>query len=380
MSQRDGNDGSGYFLYHSIGLFPGKAERMAAALTHVATLWGAPDDAQWPRSLEIRNQFLQRWRHLIGAPPGTLTAAENVTTALYSVIGALPDPYLAGRKLLIAADCFPSLHFLLSGMAERRGFELTTVAPRPGESWVRDEDLMAQWGQDVGVALLTWVTSTASHRCGLRALAAHGRAMGSLVGADITQGVGIVPFDLRALDLDFVVSSSLKWLCGVSGAGVLQVREGLLTECQPELRGWFSQENVLSWGLDSFTFARDARRFDHGTPSILACAACLPALDWHAQQDLASLGAHNRRLAEALIDGCTGLGLQVTSPVRADERGGSVMCRLPATASPDAVVAALRGQHVFTDARGSTLRLSPGNVTTAAGVERLLRALRAALR
>ena len=136
----------------------------------------------------------------------------------------------------------------------------------------------------------------------------------------------------------------------------------------------------MSWGLDSFTFASDARRFDHGTPSILACAACLPSLDWHAQQDLASLGAHNRRLAEALIDGCTGLGLQVTSPVRADERGGSVMCRLPATASPDTVVAALRGQHVFTDARGSTLRWSPGNVTTAAGVERLLRALRAALR
>jgi len=82
MTQRDGNDGSGYFLYHSIGLLPGTAERMATAQTHVATLLGAPDDAQWPRSLEIRNQFLQRWRHLIGASAGTLTAAENVTTAL----------------------------------------------------------------------------------------------------------------------------------------------------------------------------------------------------------------------------------------------------------------------------------------------------------
>src|SRR4029078_12363304 len=99
MSQRDSNDGSGYFLYHSIGLFPGKAERMAAALTHVATLWGASDDAQWPRSLEIRNQFLQRWRHLIGAPAGTLTAAENVTTALYSVIRDLPRPDSAARNL-----------------------------------------------------------------------------------------------------------------------------------------------------------------------------------------------------------------------------------------------------------------------------------------
>ncbi len=139
-------------------------------------------------------------------------------------------------------------------------------------------------------------------------------------------------------------------------------------------------EHLFAWALDSFAYASDARRFDHGTPSILACAACLPALDWHAQQDLASLGAHNRALAEALIDGCGNLGLDLVSPRAAEDRGGSVMFRLPPTANAVAVVAALRSQNVFTDCRGSTLRLSPGNVTTPAGVERLLRALAAAVR
>jgi len=149
------HDGSGYFLYHSIGMFPGKDARVAEALARVAALWGTPDDAQWPQSLEIRQRFLARWSDLIRASAGTLTTAENVTTALYSVIGALPDRYLKGRKLLIAADCFPSLHFLLSGMAERRGFVVETVPVRPGEYWVRDEDFIARWDADVGVALLT---------------------------------------------------------------------------------------------------------------------------------------------------------------------------------------------------------------------------------
>ena len=116
-------DGSGYFLYHSIGMFPGKAQRIAESLAAVAGLWGRPDDAQWPRSLEIRQQFLSRRRALLQAPPGSMTTAENVTTALYSVMGSLPDRYLRGRQVLIAADCFPSLHFLLAGMAARRGFE-----------------------------------------------------------------------------------------------------------------------------------------------------------------------------------------------------------------------------------------------------------------
>jgi kynureninase len=370
-------DGSGYFLYHSIGMFPGKDARIAEALARIATLWGTPDDGQWTQSLEIRQQFIARWSQLIGAPAGTLTTAENVTTGLYSVIGSLPDRYLRGRKLLIAADCFPSLHFLLAGMAERRGFTVDTVPMRPGEYWVRDEDFIARWDAGVGVALLTWVTSTASHRCDLGAMVEHGRAMGSLVGVDITQGVGILPFDVRAVDSDFVVGSTLKWLCGVSGAGVLQVRESLIRECRPELRGWFSQENPFAWALDSFEYAPDARRFDHGTPSILACAACLPALEWHAQQDVAELQAHNRRLVEAVVEGCVGLRFELVSPGPADKRGGSVMFRSSPGSDPAALVARLREKNVFADHRGATLRLSPGNVTTMEGVARLLQSLRA---
>ena len=375
MSEHD-YDGSGYFLYHSIGMFPGKAERIRAALADLGSLWGTPHDAQWEQSLRQRSHFLGQWRALIGAPAGTMTTAENVTTALYSIVGSLPNRYLEGRKLLIAADCFPSLHFLLSGMAQRRGFVVHTVPMRDGEAWVRDEDFMAAWGPDVGVALLTWVTSTASHRCDLRALVEHGRKRGSLVGVDITQGVGIVPFEVSAANADFLVGSTLKWLCGVAGAGVLQVRESLMRECTPELRGWFSQENPFAWALDSFAYASDARRFDHGTPSIFAAAASVPALEWHASQKPTALAAHNRGLCEAAMEGCAGLGLELVSPAKANERGGSVMFRMPAGADPAAVVVRLREQDLFTDCRGNILRISPGNVTTAAGVDHLLRALR----
>ena len=118
---RRSHDGSGYFLYHSIGMFPGKDERIAEALARVATLWGTPDDAQWPQSLEIRQKFIARWSDLIGAPTGTLTTAENVTTALYSIIGSLPDRNLQGRKLLIAADCFPEPAFSVGGHGRAAG-------------------------------------------------------------------------------------------------------------------------------------------------------------------------------------------------------------------------------------------------------------------
>ncbi len=36
-----------YFLYHSIGMYPGKVADMAAAMAGFAAVWGTADDAQW---------------------------------------------------------------------------------------------------------------------------------------------------------------------------------------------------------------------------------------------------------------------------------------------------------------------------------------------
>ncbi len=367
---------SGYFLYHSIGTFPGKADAMAAALSNFAVLWSAEDDGQWPAAMAARRRFIESWERLLQAPAGSLTTAENVTAALYSLIGGLPAEHLTGRRVLVAGDCFPSLHFLLAGLAERFGFTLDTVPLRPGESWVRDEDFLARWQDDVGLALLTFVTSTASHRCDVARLAAHGRKMGSLVGVDVTQGIGVAPFSVEATPVDFVVSTSLKWLCGASGAGILQVAPGLLRACRPELRGWFSQENPFSWDLDRFAYASDARRFDHGTPAILAAIASQPGLDWVQRAGIEAIAVQNRVMSEEIIAGALDNGWAVRSPLDAGERGGSVMLGLPAGVEPAALIAGLRTGGLFCDARGTTLRLSPGPVTDEAAIDALLSALR----
>lgn len=368
------SDDPAYFLYHSIGLYPGKAEEMGAALGQFAGHWGAQDDGQWPNVLGGRQEFLDLWRALIDAPEGTLTSAENVTTALFSVLGGLPAERLRGKKVLIAADCFPSLHFLLNGMQDRLGFTLETVPVRQGEFWVRDEDMLSAWDADVGLALLTFVTSTASHRCDLGALIDHGHRMGSLIGVDLTQGIGIIPFSLQDYRADFVISTTLKWLCGTPGAGIVQMREDLIAEVQPELRGWFSQDNPFSWDLEAFDYAPDARRFDHGTPSVLACVGSVPALKWHAGQG--GLLAQNRALTGEVMAGAEDMGLTLASPSEDAKRGGSVMVQLPLQVDPKAVVDGLRDRAIHVDARGQIMRLSPGAVTTSDGVGRLFEALK----
>ncbi|MGN8024361.1 aminotransferase class V-fold PLP-dependent enzyme [Phyllobacterium sp. 22229] len=367
---------SGYFLYHSIGTFPGKAAAVSTALTAFSQVWCAENDGQWPAALAARQRFMDAWAGLIGAPAGSLTTAENVTAALYSLIGGLPKTALSGRRFLIAEDCFPSLHFMLAKIAGRFGFVLDTVPLRPGEKWVRDDDMLARWQDDVGVALLTFVTSTASHRCDIGRLAQHGRRMGTIVGADITQGVGVAPFSLTANNVDFVVSTSLKWLCGTSGAGILQVRPELLADCEPELRGWFSQENPFSWDLNRFSYASDARRFDHGTPAILASVASLPGLEWAIGTGVDAIAAQNAALTSLIVEQSLENGWSLGSPLDQGRRGGSVMLSLPETIDAARLVSVLREQSLYCDARGSTLRLSPGFATSRSNVDELCHSLK----
>lgn len=362
-----------YFLYHSIGQYPGKEADLARAMADFAHIWAAADDAQWGWILTRRAAFIDRWRAIVNAPEGSVTTAENVTQAFHMLLTALPPERLRGKRVLVAADCFPSNHFLLTGLQERFGFTLDTVPMRQGAAWVEDEDFLSHWGPDVAVALLTWVSSTTSSRIDLPALVAHGRQMGSLIGVDITQGAGLLPFDVTAPEVDFTITSSLKWMCGTPGAGILHVAPKLIADCTPELRGWFSQPDPFSWALDRFSYAPDIRRFDNGTPGCMAAIASLPALDWHAGQDHGAILARNRQHTARLIAAADDLGLDLVTPRPEARRGGSVMLRLPGPAAP--VVAQLREMGISTDGRGQILRASPGVVTTDAGVDALIEGL-----
>lgn len=360
---RSNTNAGGYFLYHSIGLYPGKEEDQAAAMAEFASVWAAPNDKQWGYVLRKRQDFLEAWGRLINAPKGSLTNVDNVTEGLHKLVRALPEDRLKGRKVLVGADCFPSLHFLLAGLAPKMGFTLETVPLSDGKAWVETDDFIAKWGRDVSLALLTWVTSTASARMDYAALVAHGRAMGSLLVADITQAAGLIPFDVMTPKVDFVVSTSLKWLCGTPGAGILYVDKALVAELQPETRGWFSQNNPFSWDLDKFKYAPDVRRFDTGTPGSVAAIASLPAIRWFTAQDQPAIAARNLGMVDRIIAHADELGLPLLSPREADRRGGAVMLRMPDKAEAAAVVGALGVEGYSVDFRGNILRLSPGIVT-----------------
>src|SRR5471032_2798445 len=175
----------GWLMYHSVGLFPDHETVVGAALADYNRQWCRRESPRWDYGLQARDKMLGLWSQLIHGDPANAFASENVTEAFGRFVSAIGPSRLRGRKVLVAADCFPSLHFLLSGLAARIGFDLVTVPLRAGASYVEDDDYVAHWDAEIALAIITWVTSTTSKRADLTRLATHGRAQGSLIAVDI---------------------------------------------------------------------------------------------------------------------------------------------------------------------------------------------------
>src|SRR3569623_99593 len=94
--------------------------------------------------------------------------------------------------------------------------------------------------------------------------------VGAIVVLDAYQAAGIVPIDVRALDVDALVSGTNKWLSSAGmGLAFLYVRRSLANRLAPAFPGWFAHEDPLAYA-DLFVPAHGARRFEQGAPAVEA--------------------------------------------------------------------------------------------------------------
>ena len=70
-------------------------------------------------------------------------------------------------------------------------------------------------------------------------------AAGALVMLDDYQDCGTRPVDVRASDVDFYVTGTLKYFLGPPGLAFLYVRQELIERLEPTITGWFAKATRL---------------------------------------------------------------------------------------------------------------------------------------
>ena len=91
---------------------------------------------------------------------------------------------------------------------------------------------------------------------------------GALVFLDDYQDCGTRPVNVKALDVDFYVTGTLKYLLACSGVAFLYVRKSLIPSLVPTISGWFAQTEPFAFDVKHLDRLPNARRFEAGTPPI----------------------------------------------------------------------------------------------------------------
>ena len=336
-----------YLINHSLAAMPAAAEDR---LLEYARMWRergirAWGEGWWEMPVTIGDQL----GRIMGAAPGTIVMHQNVTVAEEVVISCFRgDAHRDGGKrnrVVYEEANFPSVRYLYQAQPD-----LDVV--------VVDDDLAIVDAIDERTLLvpISHVLFKNAEIQEIEPIIRRAHEAGAYVVLDCYQSAGVVPFDLIALDVDFAVGGSVKWLCGGPGAGWLYVRPDLAERLEPTFVGWQGHARPFAFEPE-LEYAPGVRRFLTGTPNVPALYAASAGYDVIEEVGVARIRERSLQLTALLMELLDDAGFEISSPREPSRRGGTVLVRTPDDA---AVHRELGERGIICDFRpGAGIRLGP---------------------
>jgi kynureninase len=332
-----------YLINHSLGAMPAAAEER---MLEFARAWRergirAWAEGWWEMPITVGDQV----GRIIGAPQGSTVMHQNVAVAEAIVISCF-RPVDPGRNRVVYEEGnFPSIRYLYQAQPE---LEVVVVAD--------DEAIVEAIDDRTLLVPITHVLFKTAEIQDVEAIVRRAHEAGAHVVLDAYQSAGIVPLDVTALNVDFAVGGSVKWLCGGPGNGWLYVRPDLAEVLEPTFIGW--QAHARPFGFEpELEYAEGAARFLTGTPNVPALYAATAGYDLIEEIGVDRIRENSVRQTQLLIDLLDEAGFEVGSPRDAARRGGTVTARTPEF---EAVHTELARRQILCDFRpDSGLRLGP---------------------
>jgi kynureninase len=350
-----------YLLSHSIGLSP--SETAQHALEAHLGVWDHDPAGAWTHWLAEIEGFRSALAALLGHEAAWFCPQVNVSSGLTKVLQALRP----SGSIVMTEEAFPSLGFVIGALGAHAVFVERDADVFDLDVWAERFDT----ADPVGAVLITHVHSNTGELLPVADIARLARERGILTIVDVAQSAGVIPIDLRAWDVDVVLGSCVKWLCGGPGAGWMWVRPDVCERSAPTDVGWFSHEDPFEFDIHSFRPASDASRFWGGTPSVLPFAIARRSIELIDAIGVRAIRAHNVALTSRLIDALH--PDLVVNPTQADRRSATVV--IDAGRQTDEVVDALVAAEVHVDRRPTGIRVSPHVYNAASDIDTVVRVI-----
>ena len=358
-----------YLINNSLGAMP---RRTARDLAEYADTWAtrgvrAWEERWWEMPLAVGDKVAR----LIGAPPGSVSMHENVTSAQLVALSTIrPTP--SRNRIVCTAMDFPSVVHLYRAQ-QRSGFELRVV-PAEDDLTVRTDRLLDAIDERTAVVAVSHVLFRTSFILDAAAVAERAREAGAAMILDLYQSAGIVPVDVAALGVDFAIGGCLKWLCGGPGNAFMYTRPDVLRSADPAFTGWLARTRPFAFEIEDADVRGDAMRMMNGTPSIPAYYAALAGLDIIAEVGVDRIRARSRRLTARLLALVDEYGFRSVASRDPERLAGTV-----AVDVPDSLLVArtLKARGFMVDYRPPVgVRISPHFYNSEEEIDRIMDEIR----
>lgn len=348
-----------YLLSHSVGR-PLASARTAFEQAYFSP-WQDSGREPWGDWLAGIEGFRGALAKLFHANIDDFCPQSNLSSALVKLL--MSHPRLSHSPVILMAEQdFPSM-----GFAVQQALPNARVRFIPNSVDLTDANQWQSWlTADVDLVFISHVYSNTGECAPVVELAELARRLNVLSLVDIAQSAGVIPLNLTQLNADFVIGSSVKWLCGGPGAGYLWVNPQRTHECTPKDVGWFSHENPFEFDIHHFKYHPGALRFWGGTPSVAPFLLAAHSIEYFAGLGVETVRAHNQSLLDMLHQHIPEL---MVSPTPQDKRSGTGII---STQDNAALLGLLSEAGFSLDLRRAGLRVSPHIYTGREDMERLI--------
>lgn len=293
---------------------------LAAAIDQRNTL----DDLRMRAACLVGAQHAQSIAFTQSTSAGVVTLARSI-------------PLRAGDRIVCFEGEFPANVTPWQMLARDLNLELVWVPLAPFHRSI-DEGLASVAEALVGVRLVavSAVQFQTGLRMPLRALSALCQEAGAELFVDAIQGLGVLPIDVEADGIDYLVSGAHKFLMGIEGAGIAYVRPSAMAKLSLSQAGWTGHEDGFRFLMGSTgqlhydrPIARRASFVEQGALSMTALAALGASLEILESLGIANIFAHVTGYLDALEPELVSLGCTSVRSHEPAAQSATLSVRLP---------------------------------------------------
>lgn len=349
----------------AVGPWPRRTAEAVHRFAEANLRAGSRDYPAWTREETRLRGLLAR---LINAPsPEDIALLKNTSEALSVVAYGLD--WVRGDNVVFPREEFPSNRLVWESLEPRFGVE----ARRVDLAGAVDPEAALIEAMDANTRLLS--VSAVQYASGLRLdlerLGAACRKRDVLFCVDAIQQLGALPFDAQACHADFVAADGHKWMLGPEGLAVFYVRAGIRDWLKLNQFGWHMVEALGDYDRTDWEPAASARRFECGSPNMLAIHALAASLDLLLGTGLENIAESISGKISYLIDSLESKGFDILTPKAAARRAGILTFRRPGQ-DMAALHQRLMAAGVLCAHRGGGVRFSPHFYTPQADLDAAL--------